>query len=345
MLRSRYRRAFTLIELLVVIAIIAILIGLLLPAVQKVREAANRMACQNNLKQIALAASNYDTTYGRLPPGFDKQYVGVLVRLLPYLEQQNKYNGFSFDAGYPFYYLNPLNRPPSTGTDIIPRPPALYGAEGTIKTFLCPSAVPPEETSTALVAVEYGEPNLDYTPVAGIAGQPRGHIFSSPPGRLTMGRSHYAGVAGRFGRTVRLSDGTIIPNRWRGLFTYNSNNALGRVPDGTSNTLSFMEYVGGYFDGFPPSSGIPAGWLSASWASGINYTAFGLCPNASNPNCGPVTAPERGLSPGTFGSLHTNNQIQAAYADGSVRPLSPAIAFNVLLALSGPNDGDVVVSE
>src|SRR6516162_11863463 len=94
---SKGKRGFTLIELLVVIAIIAVLIGLLLPAVQKIREAANRMSCTNNLHQIALAAHNYESTNGRFPSGTDRAHVGALVYLLPYMEQDNLYRSFNFD--------------------------------------------------------------------------------------------------------------------------------------------------------------------------------------------------------------------------------------------------------
>src|SRR5438128_398037 len=144
----RRRGAFTLIELLVVIAIIGVLVGLLLPAVQKVREAANRMSCANNLKQIALAAHNYESAYQKLPPGFlgtfpdpgvdpmptyDAQFVGCLAYLLPYVEQDNTYRTMTADL--PGDYLSVAKRYPGWWN----YPSAVSASFTKVKTYLCPS--------------------------------------------------------------------------------------------------------------------------------------------------------------------------------------------------------------
>jgi prepilin-type N-terminal cleavage/methylation domain-containing protein/prepilin-type processing-associated H-X9-DG protein len=139
MLTRLGRSAFTLIELLVVIAIIAILIGLLLPAVQKVREAANRMACSNNLEQIGLALHQYHDTNGHFPPA----WVGVSYFpgwgwpsfLLPWLEQENLYKEMNVATG-------PFGTPGARYTDASSIPGRLTQTK--LKVFRCPSDTGPD---------------------------------------------------------------------------------------------------------------------------------------------------------------------------------------------------------
>jgi prepilin-type processing-associated H-X9-DG protein len=335
MATASHRRGLTRAEVVVVAGISVTLLGLLLPAVQQVRAGARGTECQNNLRQLALGAHNYFDTNALLPPGMDDQYVGMLVRLLPYVDQDILYRNFSFDRQYSLYWLNPYNRPPTDGTDDIPRPPDVYGCEWDVNVFLCPDGPQPDETVTALLVARYGTAGTDYRSGDELAD---GHIFSGSPGRLIMARSHYLGMGGDW-RTADPYRG-----KYRGLFTYNSRTALNRIPDGASNTILLAEYWGGFVD-WSGDNGIPSGWSTGSRSTGFNYSTFGTCPHPANGNCDPQSF---GLSFGTYGALHLMHSSQGpvfgfnvAMADGSVRTLRGDIDFGVWEAMSGYMDGEI----
>jgi len=246
------RTGFTLIELLVVIAIIAILMALLLPAVQKVREAANKMLCASNLRQIGIAAHNYHNDYNKLPPGgfgpvntpvtipaAQAQYAGCLVVLLPYLEQDNLFKivtqpGTGTNRGVELSLLKgdanwwTLNS-------------AYVGAQTRLKMFECPSDSVNESVAAAFLYL-YAENGAYPNMARNLAGD------------LQLGRTNYAGVAGTGGKffftypapnPLGLSPAPTMGG-YEGVLANRSDNTLGQlaVQDGTSNTLMFGEGLG-----------------------------------------------------------------------------------------------------
>jgi len=346
MVRSRVRSGFTLIELLVVIAIIAVLVGLLLPAVQKVREAANRMSCQNNLKQIVLASMNYESANGCFPMGATRPEIGPLVYLLPYLEQTNAFMNYQFDPppNEPrTWYANPWNRPPSTGNPTYNPPPGapaqtLYGGQGEYKSLLCPSANGPTTCATVLLLAPQGSPGQGYTvstpakPFAQTLNP--GFLFSSLPGAIVLGHTNYCPMAGY----PYFSAGSDDPNggRYTGMYTYNNKSKIADVTDGTSHTIAFAEYASAYVD-FGAGNAL-TGPCAAAWGGSPSIYTYWDPDHGQGDGGGNYT--QTGVWY-RFGSKHSGI-FNAGYGDGSVRPVNNSIDSTTWIILGGMRDGHSV---
>jgi prepilin-type N-terminal cleavage/methylation domain-containing protein/prepilin-type processing-associated H-X9-DG protein len=255
---SLRRSAFTLIELLVVIAIIAILIGLLLPAVQKVREAAARTKCTNNLKQLGLAAHNYQAANGTFPPGVlgdggnynnagSGPYVGVLTFLLPYAELDSVYNLIAQSG------IN-LSTKSIGGNGWWSYGGAVSASRIRISTFKCPSDELEEVNQNPNAFIGW----FDYIdPSAYHAVGNNQSVF----GAAGVGLTNYVGVMGLWGNLKGYTMGGFNITQYRGVFlvatkTQNDINTLDSVTsaDGASNTYLFGETLGSTF--IPPTGGL-----------------------------------------------------------------------------------------
>jgi prepilin-type N-terminal cleavage/methylation domain-containing protein/prepilin-type processing-associated H-X9-DG protein len=358
-MRRSQRRGFTLIELLVVIAIIGVLVGLLLPAVQKVREAANRMSCTNNLKQMGLALHNYHDTNQTFPWGGSDDYSDAAgnvyyslpwsVYLLPYLEQQNLYNrfhvagitgsggGVSFNGQPPgtdptLLFNNPPNNTNSTNPNLNP-------AANPLKVYRCPSSPGSGVAAYTDTWTATGfSNNLNGTPVAGAQA-------------WTVAISDYMAASGVTGG-MRRTYGLAAVGEEHGILNDDKVVNIAAVMDGTSNTFVIGEqggapnlWVAGHMVDSPPFTSNTYGYSVSGngWAdenNGDNWITGYYFNGTGQGSHGPciINCANAG---GGFYSFHTGGA-NFVYADGHVQFLTTNTATNVLLMLIMYADGFVI---
>ena len=308
--QKRISKAFTLIELLVVIAIIAILIGLLIAAVQKIREAASRMTCANNLKQMATALHNYYTVYNRFPLANTNIILHSWpIFILPYIEQENIYNQYRMDKNW----FDPINNKVT---------------QTQVKTFICPSS-PENQNRPALDNINLNAAISDYTIPAGLTGN-----------FMTFCKNNGIGVPQNTSRSAVLNGqgiGTSIIEITDGT----SNSFLVYESGGRPK-----HYISGKVIGEADSSfvcqntyvknGITAG---AAWADpgggspvhGFNKNGT-ICSEACVMNC---TNNQEAYS------FHSGG-MNASFADGSVRYINENIKIVTFAALVTMAGGEVI---
>ena len=336
------RAAFTLIELLVVIAIIAILIALLVPAVQKVREAAARAQCQNNLKQIGLGMHNFHDTYKKLPtPGQCDSNGGAassfdvhsfFTMILPYVEQENVYK--MFDTTTPNVYGATFRPYTTYGHDYRDTrfPAGQTAAKTSIPIYLCPSNAMHAPDPQGYGQCDYMPINVtDIDPTTGVRNS-----ATKAPGFLRCGGATILTATDGSSNTIAITEDSGRTNETVGNFTKSTYDP---TPAG---------YVA---DPLPSGKRRLSAWADGDTANGVsgppNATAGNLkgvinqnaqpkggpadCPWINN-NCGPNDEPF---------SLHTGG-VNCVFGDGSVRFVSQTITPQAMRALCSSAGGEPV---